>query len=57
MKYHGYNPGTVDGVFGRNSKAAAKRFQEIYDDACRGSLDEDGVVGEETWPRLRRLSC
>ncbi|MFM9699342.1 peptidoglycan-binding domain-containing protein [Streptomyces europaeiscabiei] len=57
LKYHGYNPGTVDGIFGRNSKAAAKRFQEIYNDACRGSLDEDGVVGEETWPRLRRLSC
>lgn len=57
LKYHGYNPGTVDGIFGRNSKAAAKRFQEVYNDACNGSLDEDGVIGEESWPRLRRLSC
>lgn len=36
----------VDGIFGTNTEAAVKRFQEIF------SLVPDGVVGNATWYKL-----
>ncbi|MBV1936301.1 peptidoglycan-binding domain-containing protein [Streptomyces sp. BV286] len=57
LQYQGYNPGTIDGIFGRNSTAAAKKFQGVVNDACNINLDEDGKVGPQTWPHLRRLYC
>lgn len=38
----GYNAGTVDGIFGSNTLAAVKRFQQ------RNGLVVDGIVGEKT---------
>ncbi|GAA0222481.1 peptidoglycan-binding domain-containing protein [Cryptosporangium japonicum] len=53
LKYRGYNPGTIDGVFGSNSRAAALAFQKRMNSAHRAGLTEDGKVGSKTWPYLR----
>lgn len=57
LQYQGHNPGTIDGIFGRNSQAAAKKFQGVVNHACNTNLAEDGKVGPQTWPHLRRLYC
>ncbi|MCM1943625.1 peptidoglycan-binding protein [Streptomyces sp. G3] len=57
LQYQGHNPGTIDGIFGRNSQAAAKKFQSTVNYACDTNLAEDGKVGPQTWPYLRRLYC
>ncbi|GGX47225.1 peptidoglycan-binding domain-containing protein [Streptomyces fructofermentans] len=57
LKYQGYNPGTVDGIFGSNSKSAARLFQSTVNGACRVNLAVDGRIGEQSWPYLRRLYC
>ena len=38
----GFNPGTIDGVFGPNTEDALKRFQE------KEGLDADGIAGPKT---------
>ncbi|WP_069169745.1 peptidoglycan-binding domain-containing protein [Streptomyces griseus] len=49
-----FDPGTVDGVFGPNSRTAAKEFQAYINDwANRPMLVVDGIVGPETWYYLR----
>ena len=39
----------VDGIFGRGTEAAVKKFQSIF------SLTPDGVVGKGTWYRLSQI--
>ena len=39
----------VDGIFGTDTEAAVRRFQEIFD------LTADGVVGKSTWYYIRRI--
>lgn len=54
LKVIGFNPGTIDGVFGKNSQAAAKGFQEMVNDRVgHTALTPDGIVGPATWPDLR----
>ena len=39
---HGFNPGTVDGIFGVKTEAAVKAFHASY------GLEVDGIVGSKT---------
>ncbi len=39
----------VDGIFGAQTEAAVRRFQQVFD------LDADGVVGKGTWYAMVRL--
>jgi len=55
LRARGYNPGTVDGVFGSNSQDAAKAFQRRMNSAYSAGLTVDGKVGPRTWPYLRDL--
>ncbi|MFF9340167.1 peptidoglycan-binding protein [Streptomyces sp. NPDC014773] len=56
LKYKGYNPGTIDGVFGSNSQTAAKNFQASVNRLCkRQVLAVDGKIGPATWPYLRQV--
>lgn len=57
LKYLGYNPGTVDGIFGKNSQEAAKDFQRKANSVCNAGLSVDGKVGPKTWPYLRSGNC
>ena len=42
----GFSPGGVDGEYGSRTKAAVKELQH------RAEIEEDGIVGGETWPVL-----
>ncbi|MEU5718667.1 peptidoglycan-binding domain-containing protein [Streptomyces sp. NPDC020403] len=53
LKRAGFDPGTIDGVFGTNSKAAAKKFQTMMNNAYGYNIAIDGIVGSDTWPALR----
>ncbi|MEU6809927.1 peptidoglycan-binding domain-containing protein [Streptomyces sp. NPDC046831] len=54
LKKVGFDPGTIDGVFGSRSKAAAKAFQSYVNDRTGyPAMTVDGVVGSQTWPELR----
>jgi len=48
----GYNPGTIDGVFGPNSQAAARALQNTVN-TTGARIAVDGMVGPQTWPWLR----
>lgn len=47
LAYLGYDPGAVDGVDGRKTQAAVKRFQ------TQEYLTVDGIAGEQTQIRLK----
>lgn len=46
LKNQGFNPGTIDGIFGPNTKAAVISFQRSK------GLAQDGIVGVKTWTAL-----
>ena len=46
LTYLGYDPGAIDGVNGKNTMAAVKKFQ------AQEGLDPDGVPGGKTWAAL-----
>lgn len=48
LRAAGFDPGTTDGVFGRNTDAAVRAFQ------AEKGLDVDGIVGKDTWKALGR---
>ena len=43
LNYLGYNTGTIDGIFGINTRNAVIRFQRA------NRLSQDGIVGCSTW--------
>lgn len=43
---YGFNCGKADGVFGINTQNAVLKFQKA------NGLDDDGIVGEQTWTKL-----
>lgn len=43
----GYNPGSIDGRMGKQTREAIKAFQKA------NNLKEDGKVGKETWNLLK----
>lgn len=45
----GYNAGSTDGIFGRNTESAVKNFQKTY------GLEVDGIVGKETLAKLESV--
>ncbi|MGV9276488.1 peptidoglycan-binding domain-containing protein [Streptomyces griseosporeus] len=56
LKVMNYPTGTVDGVFGANSKAAMKKFQtDVNTYYGRKVLDVDGLPGPSSWPYLRKF--
>ena len=55
LECHLAEPGKIDGVFGKNTKAATVRFQKarIAEGYDLGSAGADGVIGPKTWKLLR----
>ena len=49
LGYLGYYHGTVDGIWGNLSAAAASRFQQDS-----GNLQVDGIAGEQTQAALKQ---
>ena len=46
----GYSVGSMDGIFGSNTAAAVRAFQQA------NGLDADGIVGRRTWYKLNNLT-
>lgn len=49
LKQLGFNPGSIDGIFGPKTQAAVKAFQQKY------GLTVDGIVGPQTWGKINQL--
>jgi len=49
LNYLGYNCGTADGIFGKNTDTAVKKFQSA------NGLTADSIVGFNTWKKLLGL--
>ena len=50
LKVNGYAVGSVDGVFGANTRSAVQAFQ------LANGLTADGIVGRNTWYKLNNLT-
>ena len=46
LTWRNFSPGNVDGDFRDNTERAVKAFQSA------NGLDDDGVVGQQTWEAL-----
>lgn len=56
LKRAGFNPGTIDGIFGPNSQSAARGLQSFVNNNFHAGISVDGLPGSQTWPWLRFLS-
>ena len=54
LEHHLAQPGKIDGIYGKNTKAATIRFQKarIAEGYDLGSAGADGVIGPKTWKIL-----
>ena len=48
LQYLGYNPGTADGIFGGNTRAAVLKFQG------NAKIRQDGIPGPNTYAALKK---
>lgn len=48
LQYLGYNPGTADGIFGVNTRAAVRAFQ------INAKIAADGIPGPNTYAALKK---
>jgi peptidoglycan hydrolase-like protein with peptidoglycan-binding domain len=48
----GYDPKGIDGIWGKNTEAAVKKFQRENTDTDGKKLVVDGYVGPKTWGAL-----
>ena len=48
LQYLGYNPGTADGIFGGNTRAAVRAFQ------TNAKIAADGIPGPNTYAALKK---
>jgi peptidoglycan hydrolase-like protein with peptidoglycan-binding domain len=46
LQKQGFNPGSIDGIFGAGTKAAVIAFQKSKE------MYADGIVGDKTWTTL-----
>jgi nucleoid-associated protein YgaU len=46
LSARGYDPGAIDGIFGRATAERVKQFQSDL------GLDDDGIAGPNTWQAL-----
>ncbi|MFE9687364.1 peptidoglycan-binding protein [Streptomyces sp. NPDC006285] len=53
LRTMGFEPGTIDGIFGRNSKAAMRDFQQTVNSRANAGLTVDGLPGPQSWPWIR----
>lgn len=56
LRRAGYNPGTIDGIFGPNSQAAARGLQSFVNNNFHAGVSVDGLPGPQTWPWIRHLA-
>lgn len=49
LQAHGYQPGPIDGIFGTQTDAAVRQFQQAH------RLPIDGNVRDDTWQLLRQI--
>ena len=47
LKHRGYDPGPVDGIYGRRTAAAVQQFEKAM-----GFLRPNGVLDRSTWTAL-----
>lgn len=55
--YHGWScdPGKIDNISGPKTREALKEFQSIYNIKFKDTIEEDGLIGPETWKALHRV--
>ena len=47
----GYDVGAIDGIFGKRTDAAVRKFQSDHIDVCKTI---DGIIGAKTWSILQK---
>ncbi len=51
LKAAGVYDGSIDGIFGKKTREAIRKFQESHD------LKPDGICGPQTWEKLKSYSA
>lgn len=52
LRDRGYDPGPIDGIFGRRTTRAVRAYQADRENESVAPLAVDGIVGPRTWARL-----
>lgn len=49
LNQNGYFCGLEDGIFGKNTEAAVRQWQQAHSDVCGTA---DGIIGQKTWKSI-----